>query len=141
MFDKISFPRLTPENHQQTSNRDVKYNCIAWAAGDVNHWWEPGRYWPVDIARDEYGIGALEAAFASLGYAECPDGSLEAGFEKVALYGSGFMYTHAARQLPDGTWTSKLGKSEDISHDLPEDVAGGMYGEVVQFMRRPITRR
>ena len=45
--------------------------------------------------------------------------------------------THAARQLPNGKWTSKLGKAEDVEHESPEDVAGGVYGEVVQFMRRP----
>lgn len=56
----------------------------------------------------------------------------------MALYGSGFMYTHAARQLPSGQWTSKLGKSEDIQHESAEDVSGGVYGEVVEFMKRPI---
>jgi hypothetical protein len=45
-------------------------------------------------------------------------------------------YTHAARQLPDGTWTSKLGKDVDIEHDYPDDVAGGVYGEVVVLMQR-----
>ena len=60
----------------------------------------------------------------------CLEETLESGFEKVALYGSGFMYTHAARQLPDGRWTSKLGQKEDITHNTPDDVAGGVYGEV-----------
>lgn len=87
-------------------------------------------------SRDNYGVGALEHAFAALGFEVCPDEALEQGFEKVALYGFGFFYTHAARQLPDGTWTSKLGKAEDIEHSSPDDVAGGIYGEVVQFMRR-----
>ena len=86
---------------------------------------------------DDFGVGALEKAFRSLGYEACPDESLEAGFDKVAIYGFGFFYTHAARQLPNGKWTSKLGKAEDIEHDSPDDVAGGIYGEVVQFMRRP----
>jgi len=56
--------------------------------------------------------------------------------EKVALYGSFLFYTHAARQLPDGRWTSKLGRLEDIEHDTPDDVAGGLYREVAQFMKR-----
>jgi hypothetical protein len=29
-------------------------------------------------------------------------------------------------------------RSEDIEHDRPDDVAGGVYGEVVQFMRRRV---
>jgi hypothetical protein len=132
------FPRLTDRNFRQTSPADVGYNCVAWSAGDTTRWWQPGIYWPVPTARDNYSVGALEQAFRSMGYEECPDESLEPGFEKVALYGFGFLYTHAARQMPSGKWTSKLGKAEDIEHDAPDDVAGGLYGEVVQFMRRRV---
>jgi hypothetical protein len=139
MPDEDPFPRLTNENHQPTSPRDIGYNCIAWAALDQSHWWEPGVFWPIEVSREEYGIAALEEVFKSLGYVECIDGTMEAGFEKVALYGSGFMYTHAARQLADETWTSKLGKEEDISHNTADDVAGGLYGEVVEYMKRPIS--
>ena len=63
---------------------------------------------------------------------------MEPGFEKVALHGDIFFYSHAARQLPDGKWTSKLGKDQDIEHDTPFDVAGGLYGEVVQIMKGPV---
>ncbi len=76
-------------------------------------------------------------AFRFLGYEECDDGTLEAGFEKLALNGSAMMYTHAARQLPDGKWTSKLGQLQDITHSKTEAIEGGDYGEVVQYMRRP----
>jgi hypothetical protein len=63
--------------------------------------------------------------------------SLEPGFEKVALYAFNFLaYTHAARQIPNGKWTSKLGKMQDIEHDTPEDVAEGVYGEVARIMKR-----
>lgn len=132
------FPRLTEQNHRQTSPADICYNCVAWAADDIAHWWQPGTYWPVEMSRDDHGIGALEQAFRSLGYEECADESLEPGFEKVSLYGSGLLYTHAARQLLSGQWTSKLGKAEDIEHDTPNDVAGGVYGEVVQFLKRSL---
>lgn len=130
------FPRLTPENHRITSPATVDYNCIAWSAQDTRHWWQPGVYWPVPVSDGDYGIATLEHAFVSLGYMACEDGTLEAGYEKVALYGSSWFYTHAARQLPSGLWTSKLGKAEDIEHDSPDDVAGGIYGEVVLFMKR-----
>ena len=139
MLSDSAFPRLTAANHEITSAPDVGYNCIAWAAGDSTRWWQPGFFWPLEAPRHECGIGTLEAAFQSLGFEECSDGALEAGFEKVALYGAGLMYTHAARQLPDGAWTSKLGKSEDIRHDSPDAIAGGVYGEVVEFMRRPVS--
>jgi hypothetical protein len=80
----------------------------------------------------------LVRAFQALSYEICADSSLEMGFEKVALYGDAFWYRHAARQLPNGKWTSKLGHDVDIEHDLPEDLAEGVYGGVVHFMRRLI---
>lgn len=138
MIPSEEFPCLTQNNHRPTSPADVGYNCIAWSAGETVHWWQPGIFWPIESSWDDHGIGALEQAFQSLGYQECPKADLEPGFEKIALYGSGFVYTHAARQLPNGKWTSKLGKAEDIEHDTPNDVSGGLYGEVVQFMKRPI---
>ena len=139
MISDPAFPRLTAENHEVTSASDVGYNCVAWAAGDATRWWQPGFFWPLDVPRHECGIGALEAVFLELGFEECPDGTREPGFEKVALYGSGLLYTHAARQLPDGSWTSKLGKAQDIRHDSPDDIAGGLYGEVIEFMRRRVS--
>lgn len=132
------FPNLSDDNHQITSPATVDYNCIAWAAHNSKRWWQPGVHWPTEVSRDDHGIGALVAAFAELGFEECSDGELENGVEKVALYGSGLMYTHAARQRPDGQWTSKLGQLEDISHATPEVIAGSDYGEVVQFMKRNI---
>lgn len=102
MFDQNAFPNLTPSNHEKTSEFDVGYNCIAWAAQDTEHWWQPGFHWPVESSRDEHGVGELINAFASVGYAECENGELIPGVDKVVLYGSAMMYTHAARQLPDG---------------------------------------
>ncbi|MDA1053514.1 MAG: hypothetical protein O3C40_23945 [Planctomycetota bacterium] len=99
------FPKLTDENHEITSLRTIKYNCIAWAARNTDRWWQPGVYWPIESSRDDHGMGNVVAAFKSHGYEECDDGEPEEGFEKLALYGSAMMYTHAARQLPDGRWT------------------------------------
>ena len=48
-------------------------------------------------------------------------------------------WTHAARQLADGWWTSKLGPAEDIRHRTPQALAGDQYGQVVAFMKRPTT--
>jgi hypothetical protein len=138
MISPVAFPRLTDINYRVTSPASPQYNCVAWSAGDILHWWEPHVYWPTPVAPGENGIGVLDQAFRSLGYIECDDDSLEAGFEKVALYGSVLYWSHAARQLPTGKWTSKLGKMEDIEHNTPDDVTGGAYGEVVQLMKRPI---
>lgn len=139
MISDDHFPHLTESNHRLTSPPNVRYNCIAWSAGDTTRWWQLGYYWPIDVSREDCWIGDLVEAFRSLGYREASDELLEAGFVRVALYASGMFYTHAARQLPNGKWTSKLGKAEDIEHDSPNDVAGGLYGEVVDVMKRPIT--
>ncbi|HEY7159091.1 MAG TPA: hypothetical protein VH575_34425 [Gemmataceae bacterium] len=113
---------------------------MAWAAEDTEHWWQPGEYWlPQDWPEEDAGLAALVQAFLALGYTDCSmDARLESGFMKVALYGSGLFYTHAARQLSNGKWTSKLGEDMDIEHSTPDDVAGGIYGEVVEIMKRPI---
>ena len=130
------FPHLTEMNHRITSPPSPDYNCIAWSTGDSSRWWQPGVYWPVDALPNECSVGTLAMAFAALGFQDCGNASLESGFEKVALYGESEFYTHAARQLPTGRWTSKLGRSEDIEHDTPDVLAGGLYGSVIRFMKR-----
>lgn len=44
---------------------------------------------------------------------------------------------HAARQLPNGRWTSKLGDHVDIEHAALDAVGGDFYGEPAVFMRKP----
>ncbi len=139
MISPKDFPALTERNHRVTSPATPEYNCVAWSAHDTEHWWQPAVYWPVATPPDDYGLGILEQVFVALGYEPCADGSLEEGFEKVALYGGVFLYTHVARQLPSGRWTSKLGRGEDIEHDTPDDVSGGLYGEIQEFMKRRVS--
>ena len=82
-------------------------------------------------------LEAFRHAFATLGYMDCDHGELEAGYEKIAIFALSGVPKHAARQLPSGRWTSKLGKMEDIEHTL-HDVTGTVYGGVVHVMRRPL---
>ncbi len=78
---------------------------------------------------------AFAAAFASLGYAACVGVGPEAGSEKIALFANAEgRPTHAARQLPGGRWTSKLGIAQDIEHGL-QDLEGAIYGAVVLVMK------
>ena len=105
-------------------------------------WWpddDPGNdaiYWPAGAAREE-SLGAFAAAFALLGYLPCDNETLELDVEKVAFFaGADSIPTHAARQLPSGRWTSKLGFLEDIEHDL-HHVAGDVYGTVAVVLKRP----
>jgi hypothetical protein len=135
----ILFPNLLGTRFEITSESTKLYNCIGWAAtGGQDAWWEPaGRfYWPPGVAR-EYSIEAYKQVFGSMGYSECSDGDSEPGFEKIALYGLHGRATHAARQLPDGWWTSKLGDLEDIRHESLKALSGRRWGDVVCIMRRP----
>ena len=136
------FPNLNDANHRITSDQTLRYNCIAWAAESDSRWWwpSPGRtsrsYWPPGVPR-EVTLAAFIEAFRALAYEECEDGSLETGFQKIALFtDDSSKPTHAARQLPNGSWTSKLGVLEDIVHAAVDDVNGPLYGAPVQFMRR-----
>jgi hypothetical protein len=45
--------------------------------------------------------------------------------------------THAAQQLSNGKWTSKLGRWQDIEHEL-DGLVGEMYGTVKQILKRVI---
>lgn len=139
-------PKLDDNNHVQTSKFDPSYNCIGYAAG-TKKWWQPGPmlggrlYWPNNVPREE-SLEAYMKAFETIGYVQCLHGKPEEGYEKIALYGRDGKCTHAARQLEGDTWTSKLGKAEDISHRL-NDLEGSVpqYGVVMRFMKRPLPRK
>src|ERR1700755_2516488 len=125
-------PGLERSIFELTSPRTEEYNCIAWAAHDTEHWWWPGGgFWPRGAAERET-LAAFEAAFATRGFTRCESPALEAGYEKVALYAIDGVPTHAARQLADGSWTSKLGALEDVRHPL-EAFTVIDYGQPVRF--------
>lgn len=133
------FPRLNrrPKPFKITSPEDVQYNCIAWALGTFDRFWwpkNPQTFWPLGCP-DEVTIPAFKALFATFGYKPCDDGRLESRYEKIALYAKGNVPTHAARQIENGRWSSKCGKSVDIEHKA-KDLEGPQYGEVVMYFRR-----
>lgn len=135
------FTRLQSDPFDLTSPCTPEYNCIGWAAGDDHHWWWPGeKYWPGGGRADD-SVTAFIAAFATLGYACYDSATHDPGFEKIALYADDQdgRVTHAARQLSDGRWTSKLGRAWDITHSI-DGVCGPRpaYGRVAQILRRPL---
>lgn len=136
-----AFPSLAGTPYTITSPSTPIYNCIAWAARDETRPWWPDPmdlgYWPSGVPREET-LQAFVSAFASLGYQTCSDSTFEPGFEKLAIYASpSGQPTHMARQLGDGTWTSKLGDWEDIAHAALQHLAGQTYGDPVLYLRRP----
>jgi hypothetical protein len=143
------FENIRPGNFQCTSNRTSHlpcwgYNCIAWAAGKTDKWWwpiegEPCAFWPIPVnSKDPVTLGEFIKAFESEGFSVCRNSRFENGFEKVAIYvDSDGEPTHAARLLPSGVWTSKMGQGEDIEHETLHVVEGEAYGTAKAFLKRP----
>ncbi len=142
---ELFLPNLRLGGYRVTSDADRRYNCIAWAVGDTERWWDPvnpNGYWPKGVERGE-STDVIQAGLRTAGFESCEDGELEDGVEKIALFEHEGEFTHVARQLENGRWSSKLGKDCDIEHELMmvENVAGPWaayrYGTVVAFMSRP----
>lgn len=131
------FPKLKPRPETFTSRRDETYNCFAFAAGELRHRWVPvpliDDYWPEGVPMDT-SIGTFIRAYATAGFEPCQDGEPAPGWQKIALYAKDERVTHAARQMPDGTWRSKIGPFEDITHPL--DALTDEYGTIAAFLRR-----
>jgi len=135
------FPNLAQTEYEITSPRTYDYNCIAWALEEDDRWWSPTSedyYWP-EGAPTEWSLTAVVQTFGMAGDEPCQNADFEPGFQKVAIFATASGEpTHAARQLPNGRWTSKLGDWEDIEHEL-EGIAGEkMYGAVRLILRRSI---
>jgi hypothetical protein len=139
------FPRLVDEEWRITSESDPGYNCIAFAAFDTHQFWDPGMvglpgyYWPPQAPR-EHSLKAWVKAFETHDFQISESGDLEPETEKIAIYvDQNGNPTHVARQLPDGKWTSKLGKAEDIEHNSAQGLDSDLYGKAAVFMMRRTT--
>lgn len=142
------FPNLRRDpDFKITSECTDNYNCIAWAVGKSDCWYwppldkeysEPDEYWPENVPF-KTDLTTFITALKTDGYTPCPDSLLEPGYTKIALYAVDGEITHAARQLNNGLWTSKLGPLNDIQHGSPEVIEGGFYGKVAAFMKKKIS--
>ena len=144
-------PRLRSSGYRITSPPTDNYNCIAWAVGETAQWWSPidddDHYWPAELPRQledvPVPVEGVTSALATVGFVECEGAAMEDGYEKVAIFADEDGFTHVARQMPSGRWTSKLGQHWDIEHEL--DAMAGFdsawpsfrYGEIALIMRRP----
>lgn len=134
----------------KTSDESIAYNCVAWALG-FNHIaiWPDAAFdleWP--FPKPEVGnVDDFGQLFALFGYERCATEIYEVGYEKIALYAptEDAPPEHAARQLPDGRWASKLGgRGIDGEHDhladwpqeSPYREACRTYGGARYFFRR-----
>jgi hypothetical protein len=94
-------------------------------------------YWP-DGIEDSKDVAAFIKAFEKSAYSLCDNDGFEDGYRKIALYvkEGTTECTHAARQLNNGKWTSKLGGLYDIQHGTPYTIEGSVYGRVYCIMKK-----
>lgn len=133
------FPELVGTNYSEKSRETDVYNCIAFAFGDVNHWWWPQRgygiYWPPGFQLSD-SVDVLIGICEVHGYSRCKGPKHEIGYEKIAIYSIGGRFKHAVRQLRSGRWVSKLGEWQDIEHAGVGHVRTPAYGTPKHFLRR-----
>lgn len=143
-----AFPKLLQDRYFKVTSKDTPiYNCIAWAYNINDRWMWPNtgeymfldgiNYWPSDEILDCEVSNFIEA-FKLKGYECCDNFASESGFRKIALYvkPNTTECTHAARELSNGFWTSKLGPKWDIQHGTPDTIENDDYGHVYCFMKR-----
>lgn len=141
------FPELAQDkNFQITSKATPNYNCIAWACKYNDRWIQPPYlekpnldcvvWWPPEV-EEGTNIQCLVSVFESQGYMLCDTFEHEDGYIKIALYfnENNNEWTHAARELRNGFWTSKLGPNVDIQHGTPYTIENEDYGKVYCFMK------
>ncbi|MGB8536500.1 MAG: hypothetical protein WCD57_08810 [Acidobacteriaceae bacterium] len=131
-------PSLKQSSYKITSPNDPRYNCVAYAVGDLTQFWYDlnvkGYYWPPGAGSADTIQGWIRV-FEIHGYRETEDRTLEPEYEKVAIYASADGPEHVARQKASGMWTSKAGKGIDLEHTL-EALEGAFYGKVERVMKR-----
>lgn len=144
------FPKLSHDKDLKiTSKSDPSYNCIAWAYNINNRWMWPNtgeytfldgvHFWPSSEIMDSNVQNFIDA-FKQIGYELCEKPDFESDYRRIALYvvPGTTACTHAARQLRNGMWTSKLGMYCDIQHGTPETIENNEYGKVYCIMKKKI---
>jgi hypothetical protein len=135
------FPKVT-ENRTffVKSNATPNYNCISWVVQcDIRVIWPDERKqfaWPDHLIPRQESLACFKTFFELAGYTECRSGEYEHGKEKIALYARNDVVTHAARQLPSGRWTSKMGWGVDAEHIDPGTLSSDENWRVVMYMER-----
>lgn len=131
------FPRLTSDNYCIIGPRTGTYNCIAWSVSDVSQWiWNQvdNPYGNADGTVTISDFDAFYWAKHRLVPTDYPNSN-----SLVGLFATSSGPTHAALTSTSSPgcgnvpFTSKLGQSFLISHDLYELEGGSAYGNVVRY--------
>lgn len=136
---KKNLPKLPEAQCEFTSTSTYDYNCVGLAVGDYR-WWQADErdeyFWPDGVPRD-YWASSYVQALETVHFEQCQSGDPEEGYEKVAIFHNGGLFTHVAAIVEFDSAKSKLGEYEDISHPLRK-MEGGAYGKILIYLRRPL---
>ncbi len=131
------FPLLTKSNHVITSPKDQSYNCIAWSLKFNACWFWPSAfpaYWPIPH-NGQATLATFSAMYAHYGYTLTASFTYQPNFARIAVYVLNGKITHAAYQVNEVMWASKLGSEEDILHEL-HALDGPTYGQPLHFFEK-----
>ena len=92
-----------------------------------------GYDWP--IASPALTVENFIEFFRHHGFKITTSRQFESEKSKIVIYSNGGIFTHVARYVRDGIWTSKLGEEMDCEHDLLA-LEGPLYGKVHTYMER-----
>lgn len=142
------FPDLVNDkNFKILSECTDVYNCIAWAMGYTDRWFDPyigaGHWWPAGVERNAKPE-TLVAAFQAEGFEMSDNYNVEEGYAKVVLYKKkdGDEWTHAARIVTSDIEYSKFGRAWDGQHSHNVLCRTGLgkepqsYGIAYAYMKR-----
>jgi len=154
------FPKLQFDKSFYISSKpNINYNCIAWVGITDNEFWWPEvepynkldgvKYkWPFKIKNSDELKYFIEL-FSNLGYEGVSNNikNEHPKYRKIALFIkedknisdiNNCKCTHAARQLTNGLWASKLGRKDDIEHSNPYDLEGSAYGKLAIILKKKL---
>lgn len=133
------FPNSEKEPILIQSPETSTYNCVAWVLGKMDAWYEPDLDydWIAGLPM-ENDLATMQKFFEYFAFEGCEKPSLSDFSEEIiALFAKDGIFTHVAKRLENGRWTSKMGNSYDVEHSLTS-ISDGLYGEVVLYMRKII---
>jgi len=135
---ELEFPALVGKDYD-LSDEDFNNNCLGFALGDVNNWWEPpkgsGQYWPPGFP-DDITVATVETIIRVHGFTVEITEDTQPETDAIAIYAIGKDWTHFAK-FSSGAWTSKLGAGHDVSRVSLDDLKVDIYGTVVKILCRP----
>ena len=120
----------------KVNSQDDNFNCIGYALS-INEFvsYHISRYWIDSVPRNASIINLVKI-FEHFGFERC-NSLVETGYKKIVIYGNHGISKHAAIQLDNIWYESKMGSYEICKHTL-EAIEGALYGYPKVWMRKKL---